>query len=146
MNTDSLRPELRCAVEAAQNKKAADVTLLDLGELGAFTDCFLLCTGFSTPHVQAISGEIEEQLARRGVHPGHREGYDTAQWVLLDFGSFIVHIFSERARHFYDLERLWRAAKRTDFRDPGPAAPADAGPEGPGNAKSDTAAPGAARS
>jgi len=143
VSTDSLRPELRCAVEAAQNKKAADVTLLDLGELGAFTDCFLLCTGFSTPHVQAISDEIEEQLARHGVHPGHREGYNTAQWVLLDFGSFIVHIFSERARHFYDLERLWRAAKRTDFRDPGPAAP---GPEGSGNAESDSTAPGAARS
>jgi ribosome-associated protein len=145
VSTDSLRPELRCAVEAAQNKKAADVTLLDLG-IDAFTDCFLLCTGFSTPHVQAISDEIEKQLGHRGVRPGHREGYDTAQWVLLDFGSFIVHIFSQRARNFYDLERLWRAAKRTDFRDPGPTAPAEAGPEGAGNSGNDTSAHGDARS
>ena len=117
MSTDSLRPEIRWAIEAAQNKKAAAVTLLDLRELGAFTDAFLLCTGFSSRQVQAISDEIEEQLARRGVRLGHREGYDTAEWVLLDYGDFIVHIFSERSRQFYDLERLWRAARRTDFPD-----------------------------
>ena len=117
MSTDSLRPEIRWAIEAAQNKKAAAVTLLDLRELGAFTDAFLLCTGFSSRQVQAISDEIEEQLARRGVRLAHREGYDTAEWVLLDYGDFIVHIFSERSRQFYDLERLWRAARRTDFPD-----------------------------
>lgn len=117
MSTDSLRPEIRWAIEAAQNKKAAAVTLLDLRELGAFTDAFLLCTGFSSRQVQAISDEIEEQLARRGVRLAHREGYDTAEWVLLDYGDFIAHVFSERSRQFYDLERLWRAARRTDFPD-----------------------------
>lgn len=117
MSTDSLRPEIRWAIDAAQNKKAAAVTLLDLRELGAFTDAFLLCTGFSSRQVQAISDEIEEELARRGVRLGHREGYDTAEWVLLDYGDFIVHIFSERSRQFYDLERLWRAARRTEFPD-----------------------------
>ncbi len=117
MSTDSLRPEIRWAIEAAQNKKAAAVTLLDLRELGAFTDAFLLCTGFSSRQVQAISDEIEEQLARRGVRLAHREGYDTAEWVLLDYGDFIAHVFSERSRQFYNLERLWRAARRTDFPD-----------------------------
>lgn len=117
MSTDSLRPEIRWAIEAAQNKKAAAVTLLDLRELGAFTDAFLLCTGFSSRQVQAISDEIEEQLARRGIRLAHREGYDTAEWVLLDYGDFIAHVFSERSRQFYDLERLWRAARRTDFPD-----------------------------
>lgn len=117
MSTDSLRPEIRWAIDAAQNKKATAVTLLDLRELGAFTDAFLLCTAFSSRQVQAISDEIEEELARRGVRLGHREGYDTAEWVLLDYGDFIVHIFSERSRQFYDLERLWRAARRTDFPD-----------------------------
>ena len=115
-----LRPELGWAIEAVQNKKAADVTLLDLAELGAFTDAFLLCTGFSARQVQAISDAIEEQLAGRGVRLAHREGYDSAEWVLLDYGGFIVHIFSERARGFYDLARLWRSARRTDF--PGPEA------------------------
>ena len=115
-----LRPELGWAIEAVQNKKAADVTLLDLAELGAFTDAFLLCTGFSARQVQAISDAIEEQLAGRGVRLAHREGYDSAEWVLLDYGGFIVHIFSERARGFYDLERLWRSSRRANF--PGPEA------------------------
>ena len=122
MSTESFLPEVRWAVEAAQNKKAADVTLLDLSQLGAFTDCFLLCTGFSTPHVQAISDGIEEQLARRGVRLEHREGYERAEWVLLDYGGFIVHVFHERARRFYDLERLWRAARRVQVPEPGPSA------------------------
>jgi ribosome-associated protein len=113
-----LPPELACALEAAQGKKAAEVTLLDLRELSAFTDSFLLCTGFSARQVKAISDAIEEHLAGRGVRLAHREGYDSAEWVLLDYGGFIVHIFSERARRFYDLERLWRAAHRTNF--PGP--------------------------
>lgn len=115
MSTDSLRPELRWAIEAAQNKKAAAVTLLDLRELGAFTGAFLLCSGFSAPQVKAISDAIEEQLAGRGIRLAHREGYQTAEWVLLDYGDFVVHIFTERTRGFYDLERLWRAARRTDF-------------------------------
>ncbi len=126
MSKDSLRPELRWAVEAAQNKKAAAVTLLDLRELGAFTDAFLLCTGLSGRQVQAISDEIEEQLARRGARLWHREGHEAAEWVLLDYGGFIVHVFSERARRFYDLERLWRAARQVEFRDvaaPGAAEP-----------------------
>ena len=126
MSKDSLRPELRWAVEAAQNKKAAAVTLLDLRELGAFTDAFLLCTGLSGRQVQAISDEIEEQLARRGARLWHREGYQAAEWVLLDYGGFIVHVFSERARRFYDLGRLWRAARQVEFPDvaaPGATAP-----------------------
>ncbi len=134
MSTNSLRsgkqpalpPELSWAIEAAQNKKAAEVTLLDLRELGAFTDSFVLCTGYSARQVQAISDAIEEQLAPRGVRLAHREGYDSAEWVLLDYGDFIVHVFSARARRFYDLERLWRAARRSDL--PG-AEPASGAPE-----------------
>jgi len=126
---DSVRPELAWAIEAAQNKKAAVVTLLNLEGLGAFTDCFLVCTGFSTRQVQAISEEIEQQLARRGVRLAHREGYDSAEWVLLDYGGFIVHIFTERARAFYDLERLWRAARRVNVPDAGAGAMASGAAE-----------------
>jgi len=125
-NTDSLRPELRCAIEAAQDKKAAGVTLLDMADMGAFTDSFLLCTGYSARQVEAISDAITEQVERLGFRLAHREGKDAAEWVLLDFGGFIVHIFTERAREYYDLERLWRSARRTDFPDaapPGEAAP-----------------------
>ena len=117
-----MRPELGWAIEAAQDKNAAAVTLLDFGKLGAFTDAFLLCTGFSARQVQAISDAIEEQLARRSVRLWHREGYESAEWVLLDYGGFIVHIFSARARQFYDLARLWRSARRTDFPDAAPGA------------------------
>jgi ribosome-associated protein len=111
------RPELRWAIEAAQSKMAAGVTLLDLSGLGAFTGAFLLCTGFSSRQVQAIADEIEQELSRHGREPLHREGYNTGEWVLLDYGAFVVHIFGERARLYYDLERLWRSARRTDLPD-----------------------------
>ncbi|MGH9593175.1 MAG: ribosome silencing factor, partial [Bryobacteraceae bacterium] len=104
MNTDSLRPELRCAVDAAQSKQAANVTLLDMTGLGAFTNHFLLCTGFSTRQVASIGDEIEQQLARLGMRLEHREGRGESEWVLLDYGSFLVHVFTERARQYYDLE------------------------------------------
>ena len=116
---DSLQPELRVAIAAAQEKQAAEITLLDFQGLGAFTDGFLLCTGFSARQVDAICDEIEQQLARIGVHLMHREGTAGAEWMLLDFGGFIVHVFTERARHYYDLERLWRSARRTNFTEPG---------------------------
>ncbi len=116
---DQLRPELRVAIKAAQDKQAAEVTLLDLQGLGAFTDQFIICSGFSARQVSAICDEIEEQLARIGVCLLHREGAAGAEWVLLDFGNFLVHVFTERARHFYDIERLWRTARRIDFSDSG---------------------------
>jgi ribosome-associated protein len=118
---DQLRPELHVAIKAAQDKQAAEVTLLDLQGLGAFTDQFIICSGFSARQVSAICDEIEEQLARIGVRLLHREGTAGAEWVLLDFGNFLVHVFTERARHFYDIERLWRAARRIDFSDSGPS-------------------------
>lgn len=118
---NSLPPELRVAIMAAQEKLAAEVTLLDLEDLSAFTDYFLLCTGFSARQVDAICDDIEQQLARINIRLSHREGAAGAEWILLDFGSFIVHVFTERARHYYDLERLWRAARRTDFTVPGAA-------------------------
>jgi ribosome-associated protein len=93
------------------------VTLLDLTELGTFTDYFLLCTGLSTPQVQAICDGIEEKLEQHGRRPAHREGRNGSEWLLLDYGGFIIHVFSERVRQFYDLERLWRAARRMDFTD-----------------------------
>ncbi len=119
MTLEPLRPEIRWAVEAAQEKQAVDITVLKLS--GAFADYFLLCSGQSTPQLQAISDAIEERLGRERVRLAHREGKIGAEWVLLDYGGFVVHIFSERARQFYDLERLWRTAERQDF--PAPERP-----------------------
>jgi ribosome-associated protein len=115
LSKPTLRHELRLAIEAAQDKQASQVTLLDLSGMGAFTDGFLLCTGLSTPQVQAIRDAIEEKLDAYGRRPDHREGRSGAEWLLLDYGSFIVHIFTERVRLFYDIERLWRVARRSDY-------------------------------
>jgi ribosome-associated protein len=112
---ESIRPEILCAVEAAQEKQAADMTVLKLSGAGAFAEYFLVCSGYSQPQIQAIGEAIEERLGQRGVRLAHREGRSGAEWVLLDYGDFVVHIFSERARHYYDLERLWRTAERLDF-------------------------------
>ena len=119
MTADPLRPELRWAIEAAQDKQAAAVTLLDLTGLGAFTEAFLVCTGFSTPQVEAIVEAIEDKLRQHGLRPIHREGKHGAEWLLLDYGRFIVHVFTERQRLYYDLERLWRAGRRIDIAGPG---------------------------
>jgi len=115
---ESLPPGVRLAVAAAQNKKASAITVLDLSGLGAFTEYFLICTGFSAPQVHAICTEIEEQLYKELKRsPEHREGFPSAEWALLDFGSIIVHVFSEQARRYYDLERLWRSASKLEIPD-----------------------------
>jgi len=111
LKLESLPQGVQLAVEAAQNKKASAVTVLDLDGVGAFTRYFVICTGFSTPQIQAICNEVEELLYKEMKRtPEHREGHRSAEWALLDFGSFIVHVFGEQARKYYDLERLWRAA------------------------------------
>jgi ribosome-associated protein len=115
---ESLPLGVRLAVEAAQEKKAAGITVLDLTAAGAFTDYFVVCTGYSTPQVQAICTEIEAQLHKNLTRsPEHREGHRSAEWALLDFGGFVVHVFSEPARRYYDLERLWRMAPKLDIPD-----------------------------
>jgi ribosome-associated protein len=118
MKFESLPQGVRLAVEAAQNKKAAGITVLDLSGVGAFTDFFVICTGYSTPQVQAICTEIEEQLHKNmGRSPEHREGHRSAEWALLDFGGFVVHVFGDQARRYYDLERLWRSAPKLEIPD-----------------------------
>jgi ribosome-associated protein len=107
-----MTPHLREAVGAAQGRKALDVAVLNLKGICSFTDFFLICSGTSTRHTQAISDAVCEQLNKSGIRPAHREGYSRAEWILLDYLNFVVHIFVGQARHFYDLERLWKTAKR----------------------------------
>lgn len=115
---ETLPRAVRLAVEAAQNKKASAITVLDLSGLGTFTEFFVICTGFSTPQVQAICSEVEELLYKDlKREPEHREGQRSSDWALLDFGGFIVHVFSEQARRFYDLERLWRTVPKLEIPD-----------------------------
>ncbi|MGB9068364.1 MAG: ribosome silencing factor [Candidatus Acidiferrales bacterium] len=123
MTKDTLRPEILWAVEAAQEKQAVDITVLKL--TGAFAEYFMLCSGQSTPQLRAISDAVEERLDKEHVRLAHREGKVGAEWVLLDYGSFVVHIFSDRARQYYDLERLWRTSERVDFPAPERRAPSN---------------------
>ncbi|MGB8324645.1 MAG: ribosome silencing factor [Candidatus Acidiferrum sp.] len=111
MKLENLPKGVQLVVEAAQNKKAGGITVLDLDGLAAFTQYFVICTGYSTPQLQAICNEVEEIMYKELKRtPAHREGQRSAEWALLDFGGIIVHVFGEQARKYYDLERLWRAA------------------------------------
>ncbi len=99
------------AVQAAESKKATDIRVLDLREVTSFADYFVICTGANARQIQAISDEVGLRLKQRGELPNSLEGYNNAEWILADYGDYLVHIFSEKARAFYDLERLWRHAK-----------------------------------
>jgi len=121
MKETSIRKELQAedsllveAIEAALDKKALDLVAIQLGDLCSFTDHFIICTGTSGRHNKTIGEGIDERLRELGTRPLHIEGHKDGDWVLMDYGDFVVHIFTARAREFYDLERLWRAGKRLD--------------------------------
>ena len=99
--------DISTAVDAALDKKAQDALVLDLRHTPAFTDFFVLCSGQNTRQVQAIADSVEQALRTRGIRPSHVEGYDRAEWILMDFFTFIVHVFTPQTRAFYSLERLW---------------------------------------
>lgn len=106
------------AVAAAQDKKAEEIAILELEKnSGAFTDYFVVCSGSNPRQIEAIAEEIELRLKRAGLYPAHVEGYKQAEWVLLDYVDFVVHVFLEKARRYYDLERLWKSAKRLTVAD-----------------------------
>jgi ribosome-associated protein len=102
------------AVRAASEKKASDLVVLDLRAVASFTDYFVICTGANARQVQAVADSVEEQLRNSGKRPLHVEGRSGGEWILLDYGDFIVHAFNPAARRFYDLERLWRDAERLE--------------------------------
>ena len=97
-------------VRADESKKATNIKVLDLRPVTSFADTFVICTGSNSRQIQAVADEIEKQLKEIGERPQSVEGYQNSEWVLLDYGDFVVHVFSEKARGFYDLERLWRDA------------------------------------
>ena len=107
------RQQVSLAVQAVEAKKGENTVILEMDRnTGAFTDYFVLCSGSNPRQIQAIADDVQKQLSENGVRPTSVEGYNQAEWVLLDYIDFVVHIFSERARKFYDLERLWKSARR----------------------------------
>jgi ribosome-associated protein len=112
---NDLKHQVNEAILACQDKQAEDVAILELEkDSGAFTDYFVMCSGTNPRQVQAIADAVDERLEKLGMRVTHSEGYKQAEWVLLDYVDFVVHIFSEKARQFYDLERLWKSAKRLE--------------------------------
>ena len=118
MKTSELKQQIAEAMAACLDKKAESVTILEMEKgSNAFTDYFLICSGINPRQVQAIADEVEERLEKSGQRVTHKEGYSQAEWVLLDYVDFVVHIFSEKARQYYDLERLWKTAKKLEAAD-----------------------------
>jgi ribosome-associated protein len=115
MPTNETKRQVTEAITACQDKKAEELTILELEKgSGAFTDYFVICSGTNPRQIQAIADEVELRLKRAGLYPLNVEGYRQAEWVLLDYADFVVHVFAERARRYYELERLWKSAKRLD--------------------------------
>ena len=113
---DELDPELQLAIRCADEKKAVSMSALDLREIASFTEFFFIASGTNQRQVQAIADEINEQLKKQlRRRPVRIEGYNTAEWLLLDYGDFVIHLFDKDAREFYDLERLWRDARRVEI-------------------------------
>src|SRR6478609_6694610 len=107
------RQQVARAVKAVEGKKGEDIAILEMDRnSGAFTDYFVVCSGSNPRQIQAIADDVQKQLAEAGQRPNSVEGYSQAEWVLLDYVDFVLHIFSERARKFYDLERLWKSARK----------------------------------
>jgi ribosome-associated protein len=113
MKKNELRAQVAVTVRACEDKKATNISILQLdAQASGFTDYFVLCSGANPRQVQAIADDVDQQLSAAGVQPKHIEGYTQADWILMDYVDFVVHIFSETARKFYDLERLWKSATR----------------------------------
>ena len=112
---DQLDERVVLALQAAAEKKAIDPTVLDLREIASFTDFFVITSGANERQVQAISDEVYETLKKAGSTAARVEGYKTAEWILLDYGDLVVHVFEQKARSFYDLERLWRESNRVEL-------------------------------
>jgi ribosome-associated protein len=103
------------AAQAALDKKAAEVVVLDLRKQSAFTDFFLLASAANQKQLVAIADAVQETMRDQGLRPKHVEGYPRQEWMLLDYSGFVVHLFTQRMRLFYDLERLWGGATRLEI-------------------------------
>jgi len=106
---------LKKGIDAALDKKAVDLVLLDLRKTSAFTDFFVVCTGTNVRQVRAIADGVQEALRKRGLKPALVEGYERGEWVLVDYFDYIFHIFTPATREFYALERLWGDAERREM-------------------------------
>ena len=104
----------KLAISALEDKKAEDIALIDISEVSVLADYFLIASGTNRSQIQAMIDNVEEQLGKKGCNPKQIEGYESANWILMDYGDIIVHVFDSENRLFYDLERIWRDGKKMD--------------------------------
>ena len=104
----------KTAIAAMEDKKAEDIRVLDIADVSVLADYFIIASGKNRNQIQAMKENVEEQMEKRGFFVKHVEGYDTAHWILMDYGDVILHIFDEESRMFYDLERIWRDGRPVD--------------------------------
>lgn len=114
LSLDEIKKMAALAVSAMEDKKAEDIRVIDISEVSVLADYFLIASGKNRNQLQALADEVEERLGRAGFPMKQSEGYDGANWILLDFGDIIVHLFDQENRLFYDLERIWRDGKQIE--------------------------------
>ncbi len=113
MNTDNTA--LKTIVEALEDKKSEDIQLIDISGVSTIADYFVITNGTNVSQIQALADNVEEKLSIAGIRPRSVEGYNTANWILMDYNDILVHIFDRESRGFYDLERMWRDGKTVDI-------------------------------
>lgn len=114
LSVEKVKEMARLAIDALEDKKAEDIRVIDISRVSVLADYFIIANGSNRSQIQALSDAVEEKLGRAGFPMKQMEGYDNANWVLLDFGDIIIHIFDRENRLFYDLERIWRDGKTID--------------------------------
>lgn len=100
--------QAKIAIEAMEDKKAEDIKIIEISNISTIADYFIIATGTSSTQVHAIANNVEEQLGKKGILPKQIEGYQSANWVLMDYGDLIIHVFDKENRLFYNLERIWK--------------------------------------
>lgn len=114
LTVEEIKKMAGLAIEALEDKKAEDIRVIDISEVSVLADYFLIASGKNRNQLQVLADEVEEKLGRAGYPMKQSEGYDSANWILLDFGDIIIHLFDQENRLFYDLERIWRDGKQID--------------------------------
>lgn len=111
MNSSEITNNLRLIVSALEDKKAENIQIIDISDISTVADYFIITNGSNKSQIQALSDNIEEKLAAQKVFPRNIEGYQAANWILMDYNDILIHIFDNESRGFYDLERMWRDGK-----------------------------------
>ena len=115
MNSSELKNTLKLIVDALEDKKAEDIRIIDISEISVIADYFVITNGSNRSQIQALSDNVEEKLAAAKIFPKNIEGYNTANWILMDYHDILVHIFDTESRDFYDLEHMWRDGKHVEM-------------------------------